>query len=139
MRDGRSAQKLARVLQGSRQQSSPGLDATHAALREAISRREHSQDPLEAYDKYIRWTLEVYPQGHNQESRLVDLLEETVRAFQDDTRYRADVRYLKWCIFYARYVETPDDVYMHLLSNGIGIEYSALYEAYCHWLEKSGR
>lgn len=115
------------------------LDRERRQLREAINLAlEEEEDPLAAYDQFVKWTIKNYPQG-DPNSGLVELLEEATGKFKDDQSYKGDLRYLKlWCQ-YARVVEKPAAVYGFLAANNIGTGYAMLYEEYAKCLEQDGR
>ncbi|KAH7884722.1 Mad3/BUB1 homology region 1-domain-containing protein [Phlebopus sp. FC_14] len=106
-----------------------------ASIAEAL---EEDEDPLAAYDDFIKWTSRTFS-GNDPASGLVQLLEEATRKFKDDERYRGDLRYLKlWCSF-AKIVEKPSVVYAYLVKREIGCVYALLWEEYAMALEKEGR
>lgn len=108
-------------------------------LREDInSALEEEDDPLAAYDQFVKWTIKNYPDG-DPSSGLLELLEEATGKFKDDSSYKGDLRYLKLWVHYARHVEKPVDVYNYLAGKGIGDGYALLYEEYAKALEKGGR
>ncbi|MCO5565701.1 hypothetical protein L7F22_019375 [Adiantum nelumboides] len=87
-----------------------------------------SDDPLDAWQKYVKWCIDNYPSGQSSESDLLVILERCTRLFKSSTQYRNDVRYLRMWILYARNVDCPSDVYNYLLSNEIGTSLASLYE-----------
>ncbi|KIJ14323.1 hypothetical protein PAXINDRAFT_163480 [Paxillus involutus ATCC 200175] len=106
-----------------------------ASIAEAL---EEDEDPLAAYDDYIKWTSRTFPEN-DPASGLIELLEEATRKFKDDERYSGDLRYLKlWCS-YAKLVEKPSTVYAYLVKKEIGCVYGLLWEEYAFALEKEGR
>lgn len=105
------------------------------SIREAL---EEDEDPLAAYDDFIKWTSRTFRENDHG-SGLIQLLEEATRKFKDDARYSGDLRYLKlWCT-YAKMVEKPALVYAHLVKKDIGCVYGLLWEEYALALEKEGR
>jgi checkpoint serine/threonine-protein kinase len=121
-------------------------DTRHAQLQEQrqafekeISKAEELDDPLEPYYRYIKWTVNNYPQGHNHESNLVPLLEQCTRTFHRDPRYQNDPRYLRCWLLYANNVKDPTLIYKFLEANRIGQRLAAYYEEYAAYLEKQGR
>ncbi|KAG6330111.1 hypothetical protein ID866_8977, partial [Astraeus odoratus] len=106
-----------------------------SSIAEAL---EEDEDPLAAYDDFIKWTTRTFS-DHDPHSGLIQLLEETTRKFKDDARYSGDLRYLKtWCS-YAKVVEKPSVVYAYLVKREIGCVYALLWEEYAVALEKEGR
>lgn len=97
-------------------------------------------DPLAVYNQFVQWTIKNYGES-DPDSGLLELLEQATREFKEDPVYKTDLRYLKLWSLYARQVERTAaiDIYADLLSNDIGISYSALYEEYAALLEADGR
>jgi checkpoint serine/threonine-protein kinase len=105
---------------------------------EVDSALEGEDDPLAAYDQFVKWTIKNYAEG-DPSSGLVELLAEATGKFKDDTNYKGDLRYLKlWCQ-YAHNVDKPTSVYAFLAANDIGKGYALLYEEYSKALEADGR
>lgn len=105
---------------------------------EIDSALEEEDDPLAAYDQFVKWTMKNYTEG-DPSSGLLELLEEATRKFKDDISYKGDLRYLKlWCQ-YAHHVDRPVDIYAFLVANDIGNGYALLYEEYAKALEIDGR
>lgn len=104
---------------------------------EINSALKEEDDPLAAYDQFVKWTIKNYAEG-DPSSGLVELLEEATRKFKDDPSYKGDLRYLKlWCL-YAQHVDKPVTVYAFLVANKIGSSYALLYEEYAKALEVDG-
>ncbi|KAF3484422.1 checkpoint serine/threonine-protein kinase bub1 [Arthroderma uncinatum] len=118
---GRSAKALAAVFsprplnQASR---SSELDETKT-LNDAI-RREYeveldsiaeSDDPLDIYDRYVKWTLDAYPSAQaTSQSGLLPLLE-----------------------------HSPRETFAFLARHGVGGNLALFYEEFASWLERDGR
>ncbi|KZT73683.1 hypothetical protein DAEQUDRAFT_735394 [Daedalea quercina L-15889] len=100
---------------------------------------EEDPDPLSAYDGFVKWTLEHYPNQHLAQSGLLELLEEATRKFKDDAAYKGDLRYLKLWLLYASHVEDPNVIHAYLLANGIGTVYAQTYWEHAAALECAGR
>ncbi|KAI0356079.1 hypothetical protein OH77DRAFT_1424398 [Trametes cingulata] len=107
----------------------------------AMEDEDEDADPLEAYSRFVHWTVENYPQGHSAESGLLELLEEATRVLRDDRggKWRGDLRYLKLWTLYASYVDKPTIIYKFLLVNEIGTAHALFYEEYAMALERAGR
>ncbi|KAI0763095.1 Mad3/BUB1 homology region 1-domain-containing protein [Trametes elegans] len=107
----------------------------------AMEDEDEDADPLEAYSRFVYWTVENYPQGHSAESGLLELLEEATRVLRDDRggKWRGDLRYLKLWTLYASYVDKPTVIYKYLLVNEIGTTHALFYEEYAIALERAGR
>ncbi|OBZ67657.1 putative WD repeat-containing protein C9G1.05 [Grifola frondosa] len=116
-------------------------DRTRYRINVEVALQDEDDDPLEAYCRFVYWTVENYPQGHSAESGLLELLEEATRVLKDDRggKWRDDFRYLKLWVLYATYVEKPAIVYKFLVVNDIGTSYSLLYEEFAVVLERAGR
>lgn len=99
---------------------------------------EEEADPLASYDNLVRWTLQNY--ANHADSGLLELLEESVRTFKDDTRYKTgDLRYVKLWILFANYVDRPALIYEYMMEAGIGKPYALFFEEYAEALEREGR
>ena len=107
----------------------------------ALEGDDPDDDPLEAYCRFVYWTLDAYPQGHSADSGLLELLEEATRVLKDDRNgyWRGDIRYLKLWVLYANFVEKPTVIYKFLLANDIGTQHALLYEEHAAALERAGR
>lgn len=110
----------------------------HEAFLQEIETIDDLDDPLDVYIRYIHWTEANYPQGHNQESDLRGLLEETTARFEKHTQYKNDARYLRCWIQYIQYADQPKQVYRELMNKGIGQDLALFYEAYGDYLERCG-
>jgi hypothetical protein len=99
------------------------------------------QKLLEAYEQFINWTIESYPQGDSAESGIVELIEEATRLLKErhSPVINQNETYLRMWLLYAEYVERPLIVYSFLLSNEIGTEHSVFYESYADDLERTKR
>ncbi|OAX79247.1 hypothetical protein ACJ72_06434 [Emergomyces africanus] len=147
---GRSARALAAVLSGGPGgiAPSPGSNETKT-LNDAI-RREYelelqsiaeSDDPLDIYDRYVKWTLDAYPSAQaTPQSGLLPLLERATKAFLQSTHYKNDPRYLKLWLHYIRlFSDAPRETFAFLARHGIGESLALFYEEFAAWLEGAGR
>ncbi|KAL8771897.1 MAG: hypothetical protein Q9209_002835 [Squamulea sp. 1 TL-2023] len=118
-------------------------------LNDAI-RQEHEQellviadsdDPLDIYDRYVKWTLNAYPSAQaTPESQLRPLLERATKAFQTVTHYKNDPRYLKLWLSYIRFFsDAPRETFAYLARHNIGEGLALFYEEFAVWLEGAGR
>lgn len=100
-----------------------------------------SDDPLDIYDRYVKWTLSAYPSAQaTPESQLRSLLERATKAFQSDPRYRSDPRYLKLWLNYIRFFsDSPRETFAYLSRHNIGEGLALFYEEFAAWLEGAGR
>lgn len=106
-----------------------------------VALEDDDDDPLEAYCRFVNWTVESYPQGHSAESGLLELLEEATRVLKNDRggKWKDDIRYLKLWVLYASYVEKPAVIFKFCMVNEIGTTHALLYEEFALALEKAGR
>lgn len=127
----------------SRSRQQPSLEALNAEsskLRSQIaSQVDKADDPLELYDRFVKWIFDNYPSEHLASSGLIELLEEATRRYKDDSSYKGDLRYLKLWTLYASLVDKPSAVFKFTLTNGIGIVYALLFEEYALALERDSR
>ncbi|KAB5580307.1 Mad3/BUB1 homology region 1-domain-containing protein [Coniochaeta sp. 2T2.1] len=100
-----------------------------------------SDDPLDIYDRYVRWTLDAYPSAQaTAESQLATLLERATKAFVGSAQYKNDPRYLKMWLHYVRFFsDSPRETYVFLSRHGIGEGLALYYEEFAAWLEGAGR
>ncbi|PCH35271.1 hypothetical protein WOLCODRAFT_107216, partial [Wolfiporia cocos MD-104 SS10] len=140
---GRSVTALSAILSTPHAQRERALAAARNRHRinVTVALEDEDDDPLEAYCRFVYWTVENYPQGHSAESGLLELLEEATRVLKDDRggRWRDDLRYLKLWVLYASYVEKPAIIYKFCMVNEIGTSHSLLYEEFATVLERAGR
>ncbi|TFY62675.1 hypothetical protein EVJ58_g3718 [Rhodofomes roseus] len=140
---GRRVTALAGILSTPHAQRESRLSAARNRHRinVEVALEDEDDDPLEAYCRFVNWTVENYPQGHSAESGLLELLEEATRVLKDDRerKWRDDIRYLKLWVLYANYVEKPAIIYKFCLVNDIGTSHSLLYEEYATVLERASR
>ncbi|KIV80439.1 hypothetical protein PV11_07937 [Exophiala sideris] len=150
---GRSAKQLAAILIPV-PSGRPGRDSTPTlnetkTLNDAI-RQEYeielqsiaeADDPLDVYDRYVKWTLNAYPSAQaTPQSQLLPLLERATKAFLTSTHYKNDPRYLKLWLHYIRlFSDTPRETFAFLARHGIGEGLGLFYEEFAAWLESAGR
>ena len=147
---GRSARHLVSVL--SPHTTSKGtpasLDETKTlndALRQEYETElqsiDDSDDPLDIYDRYVKWTLNAYPSAQaTQQSRLLPLLERATKAFLTSSHYKNDPRYLKLWLHYIRlFSDAPREIFAFLARHHIGEGLGLFYEEFAAWLETAGR
>ncbi|KAH7887031.1 Mad3/BUB1 homology region 1-domain-containing protein [Phlebopus sp. FC_14] len=110
-------------------------------LNVEIALQDEDDDPLEAYVRFVNWTVENYPQGQSAESGLLELLEESTRVLKDNRNgiWKGELKYLKLWVLYASFVEKQIMIYRFLLANDIGTGHALLYEEYAALLERAGR
>lgn len=158
---GRSAKKLAEVLSPSTTATTTtagalrpplGVIATPTDTRainepiragfeaEVAVLAEHD-DPLDVYDRYVRWILEAYPSAQaTSASQLHTVLERATKAFLASPQYKNDPRYLKlWLQYIGFFSDAPREAYVFLATHNIGETLALFYEEYAGWLESAGR
>lgn len=147
---GRSARQLVNILSPTPagKTSMPSLDDTKT-LNDAI-RHEYelevqniadSDDPLDVFDRYVKWTLNAYPSAQaTPQSQLLPLLERATKAFLSSSHYKNDPRYLKLWLHYIRWFsDAPREAFAYLSRHGIGEGLALFYEEFATWLESAGR
>ena len=148
---GRSARQLVSILSpmpSGKAASPPTLDETKT-LNDAI-RQEYelevqsiveSDDPLDVYDRYVKWTLSAYPSAQaTPQSKLLPLLERATKAFLSSAHYKNDPRYLKLWLHYIRFFsDAPRETFAFLARHNIGEGLGLFYEEFAAWLEGAER
>ncbi|KAM8921333.1 mitotic checkpoint serine/threonine-protein kinase BUB1 beta [Pelodytes ibericus] len=94
-------------------------------------------DPLDVWDRYIKWAEQAFPQG-GKESNLSPLLERAVKNFHEEKQYYEDLRYLSICLKFANFCTDPLDLYSYLHSQGIGVLHALLYITWAEEYEAQG-
>ncbi|KAG5219857.1 Mitotic spindle checkpoint component mad [Salix suchowensis] len=140
---GRRVTSLSAILATPHAAREAKLSATRNRLRVNVelALEDPEDDPLEAYCRFVYWTVDNYPQGQSAESGLLELLEEATRVLKDDRDgvWRGELKYLKLWVLYASFVEKPSVVYKFMLVNDIGTNHALFYEEYALVLERDGR
>ncbi|NXX96615.1 BUB1B kinase, partial [Centropus bengalensis] len=94
-------------------------------------------DPLDVWDRYVRWTEQSFPQG-GKESNLAAILERAVKALNNQQRYYKDPRYLNLWLKFGNFCNEPLDLYSYLHSQEIGTTLALLYITWAEVLEARG-
>ncbi|KAK0632264.1 Mad3/BUB1 homology region 1-domain-containing protein [Immersiella caudata] len=148
---GRSAKKLAELFSPSpahNKFSPQSLESTksvneciRAEYEAEIANITESDDPLDVYDRYVRWTLDAYPSAQaTPQSQLHTLLERATKAFVNAPQYKSDPRYIKLWLHYIQFFsDSPRETFVFLSRHGIGETLALFYEEYAAWLESAGR
>lgn len=151
---GRSAKQLASILaplpsgRATGANAAPTLNETKT-LNDAI-RQEYeielqsiadSDDPLDIFDRYVKWTLNAYPSAQaTPQSQLLPLLERATKTFLTSSHYKNDPRYLKLWLHYIRlFSDSPRETFAFLARHGIGEGLGLFYEEFASWFEGVGR
>ena len=144
---GRSAKSLASTLSPSLLHSpTPGdtknlNDAIRHEYEVELTAIADSDDPLDIYDRYVKWTLSAYPSAQaTPDSQLRPLLERATKAFQSTPHYKSDPRYLKLWLNYIRFFsDSPRETFAYLARHNIGEGLALFYEEFSAWFESAGR
>jgi checkpoint serine/threonine-protein kinase len=148
---GRSARELARIFSaGSSSDKIPSPspngtrtinDAVRQEFESELQSIGESDDPLDVYDRYVKWTLNAYPSAQaTPESGLLPLLERATKSFLSSTHYRNDPRYLRLWLHYVRlFSDAPRETFAFLARHQIGEALALYYEEFAGWLEGAGR
>ncbi|KAF2273908.1 uncharacterized protein EI97DRAFT_423203 [Westerdykella ornata] len=148
---GRSAKALAQLYTpplssgGAKALSPLQVQDSHNTARQEFEKElqtiDESDDPLDIYDRYVKWTLDTYPSAQNTpQSQLCPLLERATKAFQSSSLYKNDPRYLKLWLHYIRFFsDAPKETFAYLARHNIGEGLALYYEEFAAWLETAGR
>ncbi|XP_059209389.1 mitotic checkpoint serine/threonine-protein kinase BUB1 beta [Centropristis striata] len=136
LRRGRTISALHQALS----QQQDGLSSAINQQRQAFEselRMYDGNDPLDVWDRYIKWTEQTFPQG-GKESNLVALLEQVVGRFTEEKKYHEDPRYVDLWIKFAENCQEPLDIYRYMQAQGIGVTQASLYIAWSEEYENQG-
>uniref|UniRef100_A0A8B9MKL4 BUB1 N-terminal domain-containing protein n=1 Tax=Accipiter nisus TaxID=211598 RepID=A0A8B9MKL4_9AVES len=117
--------------------------STHTAVQlkrqefESEIRFYSGDDPLDVWDRYIKWTEQTFPQG-GKESNLAAILERAVKALNEQQRYYKDPRYLNLWLKFGDCCNEPLDLYSYLHSQEIGTTLALFYITWAEVLEARG-
>lgn len=144
---GRSARALAALYSPpltSGQRTSLSNDAHDGERKEyedELALIDEADDPLDIYDRYVKWTLDTYPSAQSTpQSQLLPLLERATRAFLSSPQYKNDPRYLKLWLHYIRFFsDAPRETFVFLNRQGIAESLALYYEEFAAWLEQASR
>ncbi|XP_060117325.1 mitotic checkpoint serine/threonine-protein kinase BUB1 beta [Heteronotia binoei] len=117
--------------------------SSHAAIQQQKREFESEirfycgDDPLDVWDRYIKWTEQTFPQG-GKESNLSAVLERAVKALSEQQKYYQDPRFLNLWLKFGNCCSEPLDLYSYLHSQGIGTSLAQLYITWAEVLEERG-
>lgn len=116
-------------------------DLVRQGFEEELISISESDDPLDIYDRYVKWTLDAYPSAQaTPQSQLLSLLERATKAFLTSSHYKNDPRYLKLWLHYIRFFsDAPRETFAFLARHNIGEGLALFYEEFAAWLEGAGR
>ncbi|CAM8889174.1 unnamed protein product [Rhodiola kirilowii] len=93
------------------------------------------KDPLMPWLRGIRRMRECLPPQMMKE-KLPRFLQKCAQAFQEDRRYRNDLRYLKVWLHLMDYADNPKALLRTMEMNHIGLKGALFYQAYALYYEK---
>ncbi|KAL9125218.1 MAG: hypothetical protein Q9217_005536, partial [Psora testacea] len=116
-------------------------DAIRQEYELELNAIQDSDDPLDIYDRYVKWTLGAYPSAQaTPESQLRPLLERATKASQSAPHYKNDPRHLKLWLNYIRFFsDAPRETFAYLARHHIGEGLALYYEEFAAWFESAGR
>lgn len=118
-------------------------DGVHSAIIqqgqsfESELRVYDGDDPLDVWDRYIKWTEQTFPQG-GKESNISTLLERAVTRFTEEKKYHNDPRYVDLWIKFVKNCSEPLDSYRYMQAQGIGVTQASFYIALSEEYENQG-
>ncbi|GCB65991.1 mitotic checkpoint serine/threonine-protein kinase BUB1 beta [Scyliorhinus torazame] len=136
LKQGRDVSTLQNVLAQHESPSQISIQEQKLAF-EAEIRFYSGNDPLDVWDRYIKWTEQMFPHG-GTDSNHSALLERDLKLFLKDERYYSDLRYLGHWLKFADYCADPLEIFDFLKSKGIGVTHAALYIAWAERYELLG-
>ncbi|NXH01295.1 BUB1B kinase, partial [Loxia leucoptera] len=104
---------------------------------EAEIRFYSGDDPLDVWERYIRWTEQAFP-GGGKDGNLAAVLERAVQALHGHQQYYKDPRYLNLWLKFGDCCNEPLDLYSYLHSQEIGTTLALLYITWAEALEARG-
>lgn len=137
-KQGRSIRALTTALHMTRAERETALKLKKEAFKEKVENEDESFDPLVDYIEYAEWLVEMTPDGYGSND-LETLLHDATNRFATEPRYKNDVRYLKLCIEYSKWVEEPLEIFSFLVRNKIGYDSGEFYHEYASHLESLDR
>lgn len=116
-------------------------DAMRNEYENELLNMSESDDPLDIFDRYVRWTMDAYPSAQaTPASGLLPLLERATKTFLTSAQYKNDPRYLKLWLSYIRFFsDTPRETFAFLARHNIGDGLALFYEEFAAWLEGAER
>ena len=144
---GRSARQLSSILspmpigKGIIDETKTFNDAIRQEYELELQSIDESDDPLDVWTRYVKWTLNAYPSAQaTPQSQLLSLLERATKAFLTSPHYKTDPRYLKLWLHYIRFFsDTPRETFAFLARHHIAEGLGLFYEEFAAWLEGAGR
>ncbi|XP_011300124.1 uncharacterized protein, partial [Fopius arisanus] len=135
LRHGRNATQLGTALRAQEDVEAQQLLLQEKQKYEDAIKDYEGDDPLEMWYEYILWVEQSYPKsGH--ESHIGKLLQQCLAAFEKETKYHQDRRYIRLWINYISMQKNPLELYQLLYNNGIGTMVADTYRAWAFELEQ---
>ncbi|XP_061699689.1 mitotic checkpoint serine/threonine-protein kinase BUB1 beta [Syngnathoides biaculeatus] len=136
LKRGRNMSALLQALSHNKDGLSPAILQQRQAFESEL-RLYDGDDPLDVWDRYIKWAEQMFPQG-GKESNLSTLLEQAVTRYTDEKKYHDDPRYVDLWIKYAGHCLERLDIYRYMKAQGIGTTLASFYIAWAEELENHG-
>ncbi|KAF7657073.1 hypothetical protein LDENG_00032280 [Lucifuga dentata] len=136
LKRGRTISALHQALSHQQDGLSSIIDQQRQAFESEL-RMYDGDDPLDVWDRYIKWIEQTFPQG-GKESNLATLLERVVTRFTEEKKYHNDPRYVDLWIKFAENCPEPLDIYRYMEAQGIGVTQTSFYIAWSEEHEKQG-
>ncbi|KAI5610731.1 mitotic checkpoint serine/threonine-protein kinase BUB1 beta [Silurus asotus] len=136
LRRGRAISALHQALTQQQEGTTSAINQQKQAY-ELELRMYDGDDPLDVWDRYIKWIEQTYPQG-GKDSGLTVLLERAVMKFTEEKKYHNDFRYVDLWIKFTESCSDPLDVYRYMQAQGIGTMQASFYIAWAEEYEKRG-
>ncbi|KAL2082441.1 hypothetical protein ACEWY4_022259 [Coilia grayii] len=97
----------------------------------------NGDDPLDVWDRYIKWIERSYTK-RDKRIKLSAVLERAVHQFVDENKFYDDPRYVEMWIKLAQRSTQPLNMFSYMQTEGIGVQQAALYTAWSKALETHG-
>ncbi|XP_003962631.1 mitotic checkpoint serine/threonine-protein kinase BUB1 beta [Takifugu rubripes] len=136
LRRGRDISALHQALTHLQDGDSSAVNQQRQAFETEV-RMYDGDDPLDVWDRYIKWTEQTFPQG-GKESNLHTLLEQAVARFTNVEKYHNDLRYVEIWIKFAENCPEPLEIYRYMQVQGIGVRQTSFYIAWSEEYENQG-
>ena len=136
LRSGRKASFLKAALQPSAEVNQHLIEQRQK-FEEEILAGENSFDPLDSWDKYLKWTQQNFLIGENKKTYEA-ILRKFIVKFLKFEQYKNDPRYINAWILMARNSENPEDIFSYMKSEGLGLKCATFYISWAEELEKYG-
>ena len=133
LRSGRKASSLQGALQQSAERNKHLIEERQK-FEEEILAGESSSDPLDSWDKYLKWIQQNFRIGENKKTMDM-ILRKFVMKFLKNCEYRNDPRYINAWITLARISDNPQNIYSYMKTEGLGTKCAAFYIAWAEELE----